>query len=85
MDAIFGIYFMLISVWAVGLMIHDKNASMAGKWRVSERQLLLTALFGGSLAIWAMMYVLRHKIRKPKFKYGIPAILAAQLVLRNFI
>jgi len=74
-------YFLLLSIIAIVLMCVDKHAAIHGKWRVRERTLILVACFGGALAMWMTMHAIRHKIRKSKFRYGVPAIFAGQIIL----
>lgn len=59
----------------------DKLAAKRGARRVPERRLLALCALGGSPAFLLGMALFRHKTRKPKFAWGVPLILAAQLVL----
>ena len=45
----------------------DKLPAVSGSRRIRERTLLLVALAGGFLGVWAGMFVFRHKIRKEGF------------------
>ena len=47
--------------------------------RVPERTLFLLALLGGSVGAIAGMHVFHHKTRHRSFRWGMPAILLAQL------
>ncbi|MBE6963702.1 MAG: DUF1294 domain-containing protein [Ruminococcaceae bacterium] len=49
--------------------------------RISERTLFLLAALGGSVGALLGMRVFRHKTLHTSFRVGIPAILAAQLLL----
>ena len=49
--------------------------------RIPEASLLLLAAFGGSPAALLAMYLFRHKTLHKKFRYGVPVILAAQIIL----
>ena len=51
------------------------------KWRISEATLLMLAVIGGSIGAWLGMKVWHHKTLHKKFKYGLPLILLAQIVL----
>ena len=71
--------FLLISMGILNLIsfflfAFDKRKSKRGERRVSEKNLLITALFGGAGAFIAMG-VYRHKIRKPKFFLLVPLFL----------
>ncbi len=59
----------------------DKGRAKAGKWRISERTLLLLALAGGSVGALAGMLMFRHKIRKAKFVLSVPVMFVVQCVI----
>ena len=63
------------------LMAVDKRRAKRGAWRVKERTFFLVALAGGSPGAILGMWIFRHKTRHWYFKYGLPAILFAQLAL----
>lgn len=60
-------------------MTADKLFAKAKAWRVPENNLLGIAAVGGSIGVWAAMYIVRHKTRHKKFVIGVPAILACQV------
>lgn len=81
MDKLLLTYLALIN--AVTLLVYgwDKlRAKKRGARRVPEKRLFLLALLGGSLGAVLGMQLFRHKTRHWYFKYGIPAILIAQVV-----
>lgn len=59
----------------------DKLCARRGWWRIPEKVLIGFAAALGSPGLLLGMAVFRHKIRKPKFYLGVPAILAAQAAL----
>lgn len=59
----------------------DKWKARHDRWRIPEATLLLFAFSGGSVGGLMGMYLFRHKTRKPRFRYGVPAMLALQLAL----
>lgn len=59
----------------------DKFQAKRGGWRVPERVLLLWAAGFGSVGALLGMAVFHHKTRKPKFHFGVPALLAVQVLL----
>ena len=72
---------LVMNLMSFALMGIDKMKAKAGMWRIPEKTLfLVTALFGG-LGGTLGMVLFRHKTRHWYFKYGFPALLAAQLVL----
>lgn len=58
-----------------------RRAKIQGARRTPEKTLLGLAVIGGSLGALLGMQVFRHKTRHWYFKYGVPAILLAQLAL----
>lgn len=59
----------------------DKMAAMAGRTRVPERLLFLTALGGSPAGGLAGMFVFRHKVSKMSFLFVFAVILLAQVAL----
>lgn len=72
-------YLLLINAVAFWLMLLDKRKAQKKQWRIRESTLLWLAVLGGSVGIWAGMYLFRHKTKHKRFTVGIPLILAAQL------
>jgi uncharacterized membrane protein YsdA (DUF1294 family) len=63
----------------------DKWKAKRTKWRVPESTLLWWAAFGGSIGALLGMKVWHHKTLHKKFRYGVPAILIAQLTIVGVI
>lgn len=59
----------------------DKWKAKRNKWRVPEATLLWMAVFGGSIGAWLGIKVWHHKTMHNKFRYGVPLILFAQILL----
>ena len=59
----------------------SKTKAKKSLWRIRETALLGLAILGGSIGAWLGMKVWHHKTMLKKFKYGIPLILIAQIVL----
>ncbi|MDY3908522.1 MAG: DUF1294 domain-containing protein [Eubacterium sp.] len=78
-------YLAVINLAAFAVMGVDKSRAKRGVWRIPEKTLFLTALFGGSAGAWAGMYCFRHKTKHLRFVIGIPIILFAQLVLAGCV
>ena len=68
-------YLGTINLVTFAAFVADKAKAIRKSWRISESTLLGLAMLGGSLGGIIGMKVARHKTRKPKFKYGLPAIL----------
>ena len=75
------IYLIGINLAGFIIMGVDKKRAIRGAWRISQASLLLTALLGGSLGCILGMQHFRHKTKHWYFKYGMPAILVAQVLL----
>jgi uncharacterized membrane protein YsdA (DUF1294 family) len=74
-------YIIIINLMMILLYGIDKYKAIHHHWRVSEKILLIGALFGGSLGAILAMYGFNHKTRKNIFKYGIPLLLGLQIIL----
>ena len=75
-------WLMFLNLTAFFLMWLDKRkAKHRGARRIPERTLFLAAVLGGSAGAVAGMWTFRHKTRHWYFVWGMPGILAAQVVL----
>ena len=59
----------------------DKWKAKQSKWRISETALLVLAVMGGSIGAWLGMKTWHHKTLHKKFKFGVPLIVTAQILL----
>lgn len=75
------IYLVVINVVTFFLYGIDKYKARHDKWRVKESTLIWLSVFGGSVGAWLGMKVWHHKTLHNKFKYGIPLILFAQIIV----
>lgn len=73
------IYWTIINLLGFSLMGIDKKKAIRGAYRISEKSLFLTSLFGGSIGTWAGMYVFRHKTKHWYFVVGMPLIFFLQM------
>ena len=62
-----------------------ERSKVQGARRVPEKTLFLLAILGGSVGAILGMRVWHHKTRHWYFKYGLPAILLAQLALAWYL
>ena len=74
-------YLTAINITAFIVYGIDKLKAQKGKWRIPESTLLLLAIIGGSIGAWYGVKVWHHKTLHKKFTYGIPLIMAVQLIL----
>ncbi len=74
-DLIIG-FLIAINLLAFVVMLFDKiKSSRPGAQRISEGMMFFLAAIGGSLGVYAGMFVCRHKTRKWYFLIGIPLIM----------
>ena len=75
------IYLAVVNVVTFFLFGIDKRKAKRSKWRIEEATLLWWAVAGGSVGALLGMKAWHHKTMHKKFKYGVPAILVAQLAI----
>ncbi|HAB88503.1 DUF1294 domain-containing protein [Clostridium sp. OM05-9] len=78
-DHLFLSTYILINLIVFFLYGIDKWKAIHHKWRIPEAHLILAGVFGIFGAILGML-LFRHKIRKPKFYIGLPAIFILELM-----
>lgn len=83
MDVIFFLitYAIIINIVGFALMKIDKRKAIKHAFRIPESTLFIIAIIGGSIGCLIGMYVCRHKTRHWYFVYGMPLILAVQILL----
>lgn len=59
----------------------DKWKAKRHRWRIPESTLILLAAVGGSIGAYLGMQAFHHKTQHRKFTWGVPAIIAVQLVV----
>lgn len=74
-------YLIVINIVAFAIYGLDKKRAIHDEWRIPEAALLTLAAVGGSVGALFGMQTFRHKTRKPKFAYGVPAMLLVHLGL----
>ncbi len=80
-QTILSLYLALINIVGFSLMGIDKKRARRKQWRIKERTLFLTAIFGGSIGAIAGMYMFSHKTKHASFYFGMPGIALLQLIL----
>ena len=79
------LYLAVINLAAFVAFGADKHRARRHLWRVPEKTLFALALFGGSVGALCGMRAFHHKTRHWYFRWGIPAILLAQLALALWV
>ena len=75
-----------LTIWAAACVAafvvcaYDKLCAVRGRRRVSEKTLLLSALFFGACGTLTAMLVFSHKTQKPKFMIWVPAMAVLHIV-----
>ncbi len=75
------IYLIAINLIAFCIFAIDKFLAISDNWRISEKTLLTISILGGATGGWIAMQTFRHKTRKPKFKYGLPVMIAIHILI----
>ena len=75
------IYLEAVNLAAFILFGIDKRRAKRNAWRIPEAVLLGSVVLGGGVGALAGMRLFRHKTRKPRFRYGVPAILGLEVLL----
>lgn len=76
-----GAYLVAVNVVTFALFAYDKYCAQHDKWRVRESTLLFWAAIGGSIGAGLAMNIFHHKTLHLKFKFGVPFLLFAQIIL----
>ena len=79
------IYLLIINALGLGIMLYDKIMAKNNMPRIPEATLLGVAAVGGSFGCLIAMYLVHHKTRHKKFRWGLPAMLVVQTILFCFI
>ena len=78
---------MVLIIWNIivfALYGVDKWKAINGKWRISERALLILAFFMGGFGAFLGMQVFRHKTHKIAFIIMIPLAMLENLAILYF-
>ena len=78
------VYLLAINLIGILIMYIVKKKAKYGKWRISEKALLIVALLGGSIGTIIGMYWFRHKTQKIKFTLGFPTILISEIIIITY-
>ena len=79
---IYALIINLIGFFSMGI---DKQKARKRAFRIPEATLFTIAIIGGSLGSVIGMHLFHHKTRHWYFLYGMPAILAVQVLLILFL
>ena len=74
------IYYLLITVVTFAAYGIDKRKAIKNQWRIPEKVLISLAFLGGFLGAIMGMSVFRHKTKKLKFLFCVPALLLLWII-----
>lgn len=75
------VYYVFGALVCVIVTVFDKSAAVGHKRRVSEKTLILLAVFFCAIAEYATMKIIRHKTLHKKFMIGLPAIIIGKIII----
>ncbi len=75
------LYVVIVNLVSFIMMGVDKRKAQKRAFRIPEATLFVLAIIGGSLGSIIGMHLFHHKTRHWYFLYGMPAILALQIIL----
>ena len=75
------LYFAAVNVISFLMMGIDKRKAVKRAFRIPESTLFVLAIIGGSIGSIIGMHLFHHKTRHWYFLYGMPVILALQIIL----
>lgn len=78
-------YLIVINLVGILSMYLDKYFAKNNMYRISEKNLFLIAIIGGSIGSIIGMYKFRHKTKHKQFTIGLPSILIFQMLILNYI
>ena len=77
----FILYLISINLISFIIMYIDKQKAIKRRFRISEKNLFLLSILGGSLGMFIGMHTFRHKTKHLQFTIGVPLIFTLQLIL----
>lgn len=75
------LYVVAVNVVSFLMMGIDKRKAVKRAFRIPESTLFVLAIIGGSIGSIIGMHLFHHKTRHWYFLYGMPVILALQIIL----
>ncbi len=74
-------YLGAINVSGFAAFAVDKQRAIRDEWRIPEATLWIVSALGGAVGSLLGMYTCHHKTRKPEFKFGMPLLAAAEVLI----
>jgi len=77
--AFFIALYLALNILAFAAYGLDKAKASGGKWRISEKTLLILAFFG-PFGAYAGMIICRHKTQKKPFTWAVPLFIVIHII-----
>lgn len=75
------VYLIIINLLSFACLRSDKKRANFSRYKVGTRTFYLLSLLGGSIGILVGMCYYRYFPEKPLLRYGVPGILAIQIII----
>ena len=75
------VYLIIINLLSFACLRSDKKRANFSRYKVGTRTFYVLALLGGSIGILIGMGYYRYFLDKPSLRYGVPVILAVQVII----
>lgn len=74
-------YILVLNLFGFLIMGFDKFAAIRDFRRIPEKTLFAIGLLGGAIGVYLGMTTFRHKTKTQSFTYGIPILIALNIVI----
>ncbi len=79
------LFILVINLISFCIMGWDKKCAINNNYRISEKEIFIISILGGSIGTLIGMIIFHHKTQKKKFQLGIPVILVIQIIISIII
>ncbi len=76
------LFWNLVTFFVTG---YDKLIAGKGRRRIPEKNLMGMSVLMGAAGVYTAMKLFRHKTKHAKFKYGVPFLLAMNIIVIYFV
>jgi uncharacterized membrane protein YsdA (DUF1294 family) len=76
--------YLVMNIVGFIMMRIDKTRAQKRKYRISEKNLWLVALFGGAVGTTLGMFQFRHKTKHIAFRFGFPLLAIIEVILFSY-
>ena len=79
------LFILVINLISFCIMGWDKKCAINNNYRISEKEIFIISILGGSIGTLIGMKIFHHKTQKKKFQLGIPIIVVIQIIISIII